>query len=86
MLLDEATANLDLATERKVADAMRVVAGGRTSVMVAHRLPSAAMADRIVVMRDGGIIEVGSHEELLEAGGMYARMWDSFGTAASSVA
>ncbi|MDA8103193.1 MAG: ABC transporter ATP-binding protein [Nitrospiraceae bacterium] len=86
LLLDEATANLDLATERKVADAMRVVAGGRTSVMVAHRLPSAAMADRIVVMRDGGIIEVGSHEELLEAGGMYARMWDSFGTAASSVA
>ena len=86
LLLDEATANLDLATERKVAEAMRVVVGGRTSVMVAHRLPSAATADRIVVMRHGRIAEVGSHGELIEAGGLYAAMWESFGTATTSVA
>ncbi|TAN28789.1 MAG: ABC transporter ATP-binding protein [Actinomycetota bacterium] len=78
LLLDEATANLDLATEAKVNAALGILATGRTTVIVAHRLPTAARADRIIVMENGVVVETGSHEELIARNGLYADMWRSF--------
>ncbi|QPK83981.1 ABC transporter ATP-binding protein [Corynebacterium qintianiae] len=75
VLLDEATATLDPATERAVLDAAEHTTSGRTSVIVAHRLATARRADRILVVSEGRIIEDGSHDQLLQAGGQYARMW-----------
>lgn len=78
LLLDEATANLDLATEAKVNAALGILAKGRTTVIVAHRLPTAARADRVVVIDGGMVVESGSHEELMASDGLYASMWRSF--------
>ncbi|MGI8753930.1 MAG: ABC transporter ATP-binding protein [Acidimicrobiales bacterium] len=84
LLLDEATSNLDLATEAKVSRAMGVVAHGRTTVLIAHRLQTARRADRIVVLADGVVVETGSHDELLAAGATYARMWAAFEVGAAA--
>jgi ATP-binding cassette, subfamily B, bacterial len=78
LLLDEATANLDLATEARVAQAMGVVSAGRTTLVIAHRLQSAATADRILVFDHGELVEDGSHHELVRAGGRYAEMWSTY--------
>jgi ATP-binding cassette subfamily B protein len=78
LLLDEATSNLDLATEARVAAAMQRVSYGRTTIVIAHRLQTARAADRIVVLEGGRIAEVGSHDELLQLGGLYASMWEAF--------
>ena len=78
LLLDEATSNLDLATEAHVAMAMRQVSHGRTTVVIAHRLQTARAADRIIVLHQGRVAEVGSHDELLLRGGRYAEMWEAF--------
>ncbi|MEU4769025.1 ABC transporter ATP-binding protein [Actinosynnema sp. NPDC023794] len=75
LLLDEATAALDPATESAVLEAGDHLAGDRTTFVVAHRLATAARADRIVVLSGGRIVEQGSHAELLEANGHYARLW-----------
>ncbi len=77
LLLDEATANLDLRAEAVVRRAMDAVSAGRTTVLVAHRLATARHADRIVVMAGGAIAEVGTHQELLDGGGVYARLWEA---------
>lgn len=75
LLLDEATAALDPATEQAVLAAGDRLAAQRTTVLVAHRLATAARADRIVVLEDGRIVEQGSHRQLLAAGGRYTAFW-----------
>jgi len=75
LLLDEATAALDPAAETAVLAATDRLAGGRTTIVVAHRLSTASRADRIVVMDRGRVAEIGTHRDLLEAGGVYSRLY-----------
>ncbi|MGI5398807.1 ABC transporter ATP-binding protein [Streptomyces sp. CA-135486] len=78
LLLDEATAALDLATEAQVNQATDRLTGRRTTLVVAHRLTTAARADRVVVMDAGRVAEDGTHDELLARGGTYATLWRTF--------
>ncbi|MFD9366263.1 ABC transporter ATP-binding protein [Streptomyces sp. NPDC060020] len=78
LLLDEATASLDLATERRVIAAVEALTRRRTTVVVAHRLTTAARADRVVVLDGGTVVETGTHTQLLAAHGPYRRLWDAY--------
>jgi ATP-binding cassette subfamily B protein len=78
LLLDEATSALDLESEAAVTRAIGRLVTQRTTLVVAHRLTTAARADRIVVVEAGRITETGSHDELLAAGGTYASLWAAF--------
>lgn len=78
LLLDEATAALDLATEAQVNQATDRIAGKRTTLVVAHRLTTAARADRVILMDQGRVAEDGTHEELLALDGRYATLWRTF--------
>ena len=77
LLLDEATSSIDTRTELQVQAAFDELMAGRTSFVVAHRLSTIRNADCILVMRDGQIIERGTHDELLAAGGFYAELYRS---------
>lgn len=78
LVLDEATSSLDLRSETIVERALTALLEGRTAILIAHRLTTAKRADRIVVIEDGGIVEQGSHDELVALGGRYAAMYDTW--------
>ncbi|MER3488614.1 MAG: antibiotic ABC transporter ATP-binding protein [Meiothermus sp.] len=76
LILDEATANVDSETEAKIQAALWRVMEGRTSIIIAHRLSTIRYVDRILVFRKGKLVEEGSHEELLDQGGYYAKLYE----------
>jgi ATP-binding cassette, subfamily B, bacterial len=77
LILDEATSALDAATEERVQEALATLVQGRTTFVIAHRLATVRSADRIAVLRDGVIVELGTHEQLLRANGLYADLVDT---------
>ena len=77
LILDEATSSVDTRTEQRIQTAMDRLMEGRTSFVIAHRLSTIRDADLILVMRDGDIVEQGTHDELIEAGGFYADLYNS---------
>jgi ATP-binding cassette subfamily B protein len=75
LVLDEATSNLDLRSEAKIESALDVILEGRTAIIIAHRLATAMRGDRIAVVDEGRIVEIGSHDELVKKNGKYAEMY-----------
>jgi putative ABC transport system ATP-binding protein len=78
LILDEATSAVDPATERRISEALRRLSEGRTTITVAHRLSTAEGADRVFVFDAGRVVETGTHETLVGAGGTYARLYESW--------
>ena len=77
LILDEATSSIDTRTEQQIQKAFAEMMKGRTSFIVAHRLSTIREADLILVMKDGRIIEQGTHDELLEKRGFYSELYES---------
>jgi ATP-binding cassette subfamily B protein len=75
LILDEATANIDSYTERKIQVALARLLEGRTAIVIAHRLATIRDADRIIVLQDGGIVETGTHDQLIAEGGLYSKLY-----------
>ena len=78
LIMDEATSSVDPFTELMIQRAINLLLEGRTSIIIAHRLSTVKHVDRIIVLKEGKIIEAGSHEELLNAGGHYAELYDTY--------
>ena len=78
LVLDEATSSVDALTEVRISRALTRLAEGRTTIAIAHRLSTAARADRVLVLDDGRLVEDGHHDELVDAGGTYARLYDAW--------
>jgi len=74
LIMDEAASNLDAENEKAVQEAVRTVRAGRTTLVIAHRLSTILSADRIIVLANGTVAESGTHDELVAAGGVYARL------------
>jgi ATP-binding cassette subfamily B protein len=75
LVLDEATANVDSHTELEIQRALAHLLEGRTAMVIAHRLATIRSADRIIVLQDGGIVETGPHDQLMESGGLYSLLY-----------
>ena len=78
LLLDEATSSVDALTEVRLSHALDLLAGGRTSVAIAHRLSTAARADRVLVIEEGRLVEDGSHSDLIRRNGHYSKLYDAW--------
>jgi ATP-binding cassette subfamily B protein len=76
LILDEATSALDTHTEQEIQTALDIVSRNRTTLIIAHRLSTVIHADEIIVLKDGGIAERGTHGELIDRDGLYASMWN----------
>jgi ATP-binding cassette, subfamily B, bacterial len=76
LVLDEATSSVDTETERQIQQSLALLAKGRTAIVIAHRLSTIRHADRILVLRDGVVVEEGHHDDLVAAGGTYADLWN----------
>lgn len=81
LILDEATSNIDTATERVLQDSLDRIARGKTCIIIAHRLSTVTNADRIIVLDHGKIVETGSHQELMQQGGIYSQMYETLSRA-----
>ena len=77
LILDEATSSVDTRTERIIQEAMDTLTKGRTSFVIAHRLSTIKNSDLILVLKDGDIDSIGTHDELLAQGGFYAQLYNS---------
>ena len=83
VVLDEATAFADPENEVLIQKAFATLTKGRTVIMIAHRLSTVVNADKIIVLNEGQAAESGTHDELVRAGGLYARMWADYNQAAA---
>jgi len=78
VILDEATASVDPLTEAQIQESLDIVLRDRTAIVIAHRLSTIKAADRIIVLRQGQIIEEGNHESLMQQGGHYAELYNTY--------
>ena len=86
LVLDEATANIDSYTERIIQDALRKLLEGRTALVIAHRLSTIRNSDYIIVVQDGEIVEIGTHDELVASMGLYSQLWQTNYTSFDDIA
>ena len=78
LILDEATSAIDLYTERRIQRALQRLTSGRTAIVIAHRLATIRDADRILVLKDGRLVEDGEHDQLIGAGGVYQNLYQQY--------
>ncbi|MEE8047110.1 MAG: ABC transporter ATP-binding protein [Dehalococcoidia bacterium] len=86
LVLDEATANIDSYTERIIQDALKKLLEGRTALVIAHRLSTIRNSDQIIVVREGEIVEIGTHDELVASTGLYSQLWKTNYTSFDDIA